>query len=175
MRIFYAFLIVLGCDAAPADTTNPAGKRVFITSGTFSGTAVTGVCGRAATANHLGGAWTEWLSMTGHDAIDNVTGSGPWRRLDGQVVFADHAGLAGVTTAPLVNIDIDENGSKLVNEAKVWTGTNPLGRVASQNCTNWTDEATWGAIGRSISMPVLWTDATSDACNQEAHVYCFEL
>src|SRR5437016_3643883 len=84
------------------------GKRVFVTSTAYLGSAVTSACSDAAAAANLGGTWDAWLSTQSMDAIDKVTGSGPWKRLDGQVAFNNHAGLA---TQPLVAIDITENGT----------------------------------------------------------------
>jgi hypothetical protein len=177
MRFLSIFFVLAGCGEM-SNSNMAGGKRVFISSATFVGSGVTGACGRAATATHLGGIWTEWLSSAGHDAIDTVTGSGPWQRLDGQVVFADHAGLGSLAMPPLVDIDIDENGSKVVNQVNVWTGTNPLGRVDSDNdCNNWTDgtNSSFGTYGVVSSMPVQWTDKNTENCAFEARVYCFEL
>jgi hypothetical protein len=173
MRFLSIFLVLAGCDPGSGNAVG-GGKRVFVTSGRFNGSQVKGVCGRAATAAHLGGAWTEWLSMAGHDAIDNVTGAGPWLRLDGQVVFENHAGLAA---RPLANIDIDENGSKLVNELTVWTGTEIGGRLSSGfNCDNWENASyvTNGAIGYT-GHTSSWTNGTVANCDGKGSVYCFEL
>jgi hypothetical protein len=172
MRFLSIFFVVAGCGEMAGGNT-AGGKRVFISSGSFGALALTGVCGRAATAVQLGGAWTEWLSGAGHDAIDVVTGDGPWRRLDGQVVFNDHAGLAAL---PLVNIDIDEYGSKLPSAVDVWTGTHTGGRVSSDDCNDWSDTSlgTWGTIGNTYNPPQ-WTASNIDHCDVDARVYCFEL
>src|SRR5207245_9607946 len=84
-------------------------KRVFVTGTAYVSDSLATACRDAATAAGLGGTWTAWLSGPG-DAINNITGSGSWRRLDGTVVFNNHSNLA---TQPLVPINIDENGRTL--------------------------------------------------------------
>jgi hypothetical protein len=155
--------------------TTSGQKRVFVTSQSYAGTVAASVCQTVAESVNLGGSWTAWLSSsasgTSYDAIDEITGSGPWVRLDGVVVFANHAQLA---TAPTVQIDVTEAGQKVVGAA-VWTGTLTGGRHAVDTCYGWQSTTYNGSIG-DITTTAAWTAAgNSYSCSSgTAHVYCFE-
>ena len=155
--------------------TSTGQKRMFITSAAYAGTAVSGICQAAADSVSLGGTWVPWLSfgadVTPRNAIDEVKGAGPWVRLDGMVAFANHAQLA---TAPSVPLEIDEHGQTIA-VSDVWTGTLTGGSYSGSDCHNWGASNYYGSIGRSSSASD-WTAYTSQtvACNNTAHVYCFE-
>ena len=88
----------------PSDAASPM-KRVFVTaeqvSGTFGNDIPGGnnlaeadaLCAASASAAGLNGTWSAWLSTSSIDAIDNVTGTGPWHDTRGAVVFPDRASL----------------------------------------------------------------------------------
>jgi hypothetical protein len=162
---------------APDNNNNmtTTGKRVFVTGTGYVSSAVTSACGNAAAAANLGGTWQSWLSTSTVDAIDAVTGNGPWHRLDGQLAFNNHFGL---TTQPLVPINIDENGRQVSASTRVWTGTDTGGRhTVGSNGTC----ADWGHVGADTGsagfsdQTAAWTFASEDACYNPYHVYCFEL
>jgi hypothetical protein len=146
-------------------------KRVFITSTAYVGSAVTDACSVAAAAANLGGTWTAWLSTDTQDAIDRVTGNGPWKRLDGVVVFNNHANLA---TQPLAQIVIDENGDLV--DGFVWTGTNTGGRKATYTCGSWTSGSVTvaGTYGRLDLGAQSWSAYNDMPCDNPLHVYCLE-
>ncbi len=82
-------------DAQPDGSKDPdhdAVARVFVTATTYApqslGGGATGFAGadgfgaNAAAAASLGGKWVAWLSTSSTDAIDRVTGDGPWYLVD---------------------------------------------------------------------------------------------
>jgi hypothetical protein len=146
-------------------------KRVFVTSTSYVGSAVLDACSTAAAAANLGGTWKPWLSTAGQDALDSISATGPWKRLDGVLVFNNHANLA---TQPLALIDIDENGSLAGGAA--WTGTNTGGRKSIYNCQSWTDgsSSAIGDYGRVDQGTDQWTAAGATDCSQPLRVYCLE-
>lgn len=82
------------------------------------------LCQNAAAAASLEGSYVAWLSDFSNDAIDRITGDGPWYDLADQRVFANHAALS---TSPLVAIDVDETGETLSIGGRVWTATSAGG------------------------------------------------
>jgi hypothetical protein len=149
-------------------------KRVFVTSTAYTGSVAAGVCNNVAQSVNLGGTWVPWLSRTGStsaDAIDVVTGNGPWVRLDGMVAFANHAQLA---TAPSVPLAITEKNAPLpAGDDEVWTGTLTGGMHSGSDCGGWTANslsASYGLVSTSE-----WTaQGSTTSCSYALHVYCFE-
>jgi hypothetical protein len=147
-------------------------KRVFVTKGTYTGSAALGACQAAATAAGLGGVWVEWLSTSTENAIDRVTASGPWKLLTGETVFSDHAQL-GVTVS--VSLDVTEDGMKLPGNVYVWTGTKGNGQVAIYTCSDWTSSGgAVGTIGATADTSTDWTNYGDAPCSDSKAVYCFE-
>jgi hypothetical protein len=160
-------------------------KRVFVTADSFgpamidnAGTA-NALCQQSALLGSLGGSWQAWVSDDLVDAKDNVTGPGPWVRLDGAPVFTSHAELTGMPGTPENPITIAEDMSTPPVLDRVWTGTQN-GGVASEFCSiagnDWVNDGgikgTAGVVGQINN----WTDTVpSLACNGNHHLYCFEL
>lgn len=172
---------VVDAGAIDAGGPPPGAKRVFVTRTTYTGelgelAGADALCQNAATAANLGGVWHAWLSDFTHDAISRITGSGPWYDLDGRMVFANRAGLA---TAPLVGINVQESGAPLIIGDRVWTGTRAggmrSGTGASQLCGEWTSRAGTAAAGHSLATDGAWTENETVPCNNQARLYCFEL
>jgi hypothetical protein len=169
----------------PARDSAMRGKRIFITSGTFTGDLISlgngdglagadAACVTAAQSARLGGAWVAWASGGGTDAIDRIHDVGPWFDLAGAKIFANRAGLA---LGPATGLWLDENGQFLASDP-IWTGTDSTGTadLLSGNCLDWTsssmaDEAEVGQVGRSDAA---WTANSATTCDQRAHVICFE-
>lgn len=176
-------------DAASADL------RVFVTStqhdGAFAGGVRDGdgvaqahqvgdsICQMLADDAELGGTWVAWLSTPAEDAIDHVTGAGPWRDTMGEIAIADRAALAAM---PSVAISHDETGAAVTG--LVWTGTNTGGLSVPGDGTNdtydcyhfgysGTDSGTGGIAGDATSTTT-WTRSATRRCNQMARLYCFE-
>lgn len=170
-----------GGDGPKAVDAPPGSKRVFITASEHTG-ALGGVAGADATCTTAaaalgGGPWKAWLSTTTSNAIDRITGAGPWFDTKGTVAFT---GRAQLTTMPATSLWYDEAGVFLASD-KIWTGTGFGGTyVAALSgtapCAEWTsaamsNQAKVGQVGRS---DVAWTAQSNTTCDQMAHLYCFE-
>jgi hypothetical protein len=150
----------------------PGDKRVFVTKGTYTGSAVLNACQAAANAAGLGGTWVGWLSTSRQNAIDKVTAAGPWKLLTGETVFNNHAQL-GMSVS--VSLDVTEDGAKLPGNVYVWTGTNGNGQVAPYTCADWTSSASEvGTIGATSDTTTAWTNYGDAVCSSSKAVYCFE-
>ncbi|MFO0556833.1 MAG: hypothetical protein U0269_02320 [Polyangiales bacterium] len=173
------------------------GRRVFVTSALYQGSFANGTrddagralgavvadanCQQLADAAGLGGRWRAWLSSSQGDAIERVTGSGPWSLVTGEVVFA-----SSLLQLPSHAIDRDERGAMVsAGSAAVWTGTAPNGRAIARDsmfdtydCYLWgfsgNDRLTGGRVGSALATSTAWTSNTTSACNQMARLYCFE-
>jgi len=184
-----------------AMTIPPNGKRVFVTSQRYpadlrtAGGQATGrasadaICQQLADASSLNGTFVAWLSTSDLDAIDHVTGPGPWYRMDGHMVFANRANLG---TVPPVAITIDETLGMPDPYYESWTGTGlgghhaPLGGRSSVTCNDWTTTVLSDAIGGMVGIfgdgfgddvghGPDWTEFTVGYCSPFArHLYCFE-
>jgi hypothetical protein len=137
------------------------------------------ICQELADDAELGGTWVAWLSTDAEDAIDHVTGAGPWRDTTGEIVFADRAALA---TTPAIAITHDETGAAITGV--VWTGTSTGGLSVPGDATNDTydcydfgysgiDRFTGAIVGDATST-AMWTRSATRSCNQMARLYCFE-
>jgi hypothetical protein len=168
-----------GTADAASDVDAASSLRVFVSS-----TAVTGdllglaggdaACNELAKAAALGGSWIAWLSNSGGPhAVDRLTSVGPWRLVTGEVVATTKAGL---TAGSLMHaIDRDEKGVALAAASRVWTGTGPDGRYATNDCSKWTGAGNNdGRHGETSSTTSTWTSAGVDSCNNLRHLYCFE-
>jgi hypothetical protein len=191
-RALALFLVLAACSDSPdgpsADAA-PPGKRMFLTSANYDadllsvGGAATGVesadviCNNHAAAIGLGGTWTAWISSTEVDAIDRITGDGPWYRMDGVMAFANKANL---TTRPLVALTITEEGDTLMfppDLINAWTGTAAGGRYSastSATCNNWSSILVDGTVGDAGETDGGWTDFALLDCDLMGRLYCFE-
>ena len=167
--------------SADAAALPPGAKRVFVTRTTYKGNlgglaGADALCQNAATAASLGGTWKAWLSDFDFDAIDRITGDGPWYNVAGTMVFANHAALS---TAPAVGVEVQENGESLIIGARVWTGTaaggSHNGRGSSDYCYEWTSETGTSTVGNTLATDGAWTDSETVTCVHNARLYCFEL
>lgn len=161
----------------------PAGKRVFITRQRFNGN-LGGLaggdtkCSDVATAAGLNGTWKAWLSTTTVNAIDRITGAGPWVDMMGTTAFASKSALS--STGPATSLWYDERGGFLSSE-NIWTATNSLGTyqwgvVMAPPCDEWTSAsmqsgARIGQVGRTGGD---WTSYAGTTCDQTAHLLCLE-
>jgi hypothetical protein len=163
-------------------------KRVFLASAYADGDLKTAgggsdgltggdaLCAAAATRGHLGGMWTAWLSTSSVNAIDRITGDGPWYLVDQTtLVFANKAAITG--TGPAHAIDHDELDAFASGDDDVWTGTNADGTASAFTCNGWTSAATTdvGSRGIRVNVDATWTSNQGASCNnQNARLYCFE-
>lgn len=181
-----------GTDLRYGACTCVPGKRVFVTSTTYSGNLVQAagaadglaagdkLCTQAAQAAVLGGTWQAWLSVKGTDAKTRMAAVvGGWYLLDGTKVFNNAANL---TTQPLDSIHMTEQKTVLnMPGTSVWTGTSSggVGGGLGSNCLDWT--LTVGTMGVPVVATVgdtafasKWTDGSSVSCSNRARLYCFE-
>jgi hypothetical protein len=150
----------------------PGDKRVFVTKGTYTGSAALGACQAAANAAALGGTWVGWLSTSSVNAIDKITAAGPWKLLTGETVFSNHAQLA---VSVSVSLDVTEDGATLPDNVYVWTGTQGDGTVAPYTCADWTSSGSEvGTIGATADTSTDWTNYSDSDCSTSKAVYCFE-
>lgn len=188
-----------GSDSGAVDGP-AAGKRVFVSSlrypanlqaagGESTGMAsADALCQQLADAASLGGTYRAWLSTSSEDAIDHVQGTGPWYRMDGAMVFPNHASLG---TTPMVPISIDEMGGMPDPYYESWTGTGTGGRLKVDNgltsttCEDWTstiDSDTikgwlgiFGQQNTTLGAGPEWTNYADGFCSPfSRHLYCFE-
>lgn len=169
--------------AAPADAgastdASTGTLMAFVSSETPTGNlgGVTGadaICNKLAKAAGLPGTYVAWISTANVDAIDRVTGAGPWQRVDGKVVAQNKAQLAtGQLTNPLRR---DEKGqTPSLAEDRVWTATGPNGKyVGGSDCGAWTGTGN-GHVGEAEHDGNKWTSLVDEACTEVNRVYCFQ-
>lgn len=178
----------------PDGSVTPPGLRVFVSSLRYSadlrsaGGQATGlasadaICQTLADAAQLGGTFRAWISTTAVDAIEHITGTGPWYRMDGALAFPNRARLG---TTPLVPISIDEQGGTPDPFYEAWTGTAlggylaPLGSRQSVTCWDWTSTIdstqVGGVVGDIDNNSASWTELATGYCSPfRRRLYCFE-
>lgn len=168
-----------GTDASPIDADGATKDlRVFVSStiktGNLGGVAgADALCDQLATAAALGGTYRAWLSVSGADAIDHITSSGPWHLVTGELVAADRATLTSGVLKHL--IDKTEKGvTPPAQEDRTWTATGADGRYVGPDCTLWTGAGSGLSGEARNSNPSKWTDLLAEGCGQVNRVYCFE-
>jgi hypothetical protein len=165
-------------DASPSDSPSTNGKRVFVTSATFTGdlggaAGADAKCMAAASAAGRGGTFKAWVSLSSENAIDRIAEAGPWIDFQNSMIFANKTALMGPPTTVL---NTDEAGVN-VQMIGAWTGTVIAGTLASDgNCLDWAngtidENAHVGQVGNDTTE---WTDLTTSSCAQSFHLYCFE-
>jgi hypothetical protein len=197
-----AVVALIGC--ATDTGTEITWKTVFKTplawSGNLGGLAgADQLCSDAAKSAGLPGTYVAWLSTSTVNAIDRVTGNGPWLTAESDEggvveVFASHADLA----ADHIETDIPAPSRDTSMEAQpgVWTGTTNQGQSTGYDCDGWTSSGldgdpihpTQGTFGE-FTLEVLdwsktWSQMASDDpgnppvapehCIEALHLYCFE-
>jgi hypothetical protein len=176
-----------GEDAGPE--VSPGPKRVFVTSRTWEAEMTayarqeTGlasadvVCQQVAEEAGLEGRFVAWMSDDQFDAIDRIDGEGPFVRMDGEVLFPDHASLAGVPLAPITVNELGETYACDSGTHKVWTGTRTGGRWGLYDCVGWTSrDGDFDAMMGDVCGIEDWTERSGGlrSCNSDYRIYCFE-
>lgn len=176
-----------GGSGMPSGSGSHAGLRVFVTHEQYTGnlTAYLGssinglaagdaICQVRADSAALGGKWRAWLSSSEIDAIDRVSGNGPWNLVGFAVAFANRAQLQ---TEPSDPLNVDEHG-ELIREpyglSQVWTGTRAGGVHSTSTCASWTSTLARGTYGLSKEGTFEWTDYSTEDCDHEKHLVCLE-
>ena len=162
-----------------------------MTSGTFDGgfgdqAGGDAACNAAGMAEGLAGTWVAWLGrgscspascMTAKDRIPD----GEYHLLNQTVVALDKDDLTDGTL--LHAIDLTEQGTTLVGDEHVWTGTIADGTGGEVGtCTVWAtnDVGIRGRVGVATATDETWSDlgegdpdTGGDTCNTANRLYCF--
>jgi hypothetical protein len=142
--LFGLTLLSLSCGSSTtASGVARDGNYVFQTSTTYFGDlgGVAGAdhkCSDVAAAAGFTGTYRAWISTSTENAIDRISGNGPWVSTANPsvVVFKNHAALAVGSQAPIV----DENGKTYGGSQ--WTGSRTDGTVSvGHTCSDWTTKA----------------------------------
>jgi hypothetical protein len=175
-------------DIRDTDDTDPppqARKILFLTPLTYDAnlTGATGladphdagdsICQAAAASAGHSGTFQVWLSTSSVDAIDHITGDGPWVVPTGSTqIFASKAGIPG---GPADDIDEDVFGDLVSAPLQFWTATNTFGRYDGDDCRGWSStdphfSATTGISNRQQT----WTNDGVSTCETRLRLLCFE-
>lgn len=174
--------------ALPAHATS--GKIAFVTSvygdGNLAGWSDAGgatginagdnICKARAASAGLSNSdkFKAWLSDSTTNAIDRLSYTGPWVRIDGVKIADSKTDLTDGTI--FSSISQTENGD-YVGNVWVWTGTLQSGNVSAGHCNNWTNGTSAYAANGGIAYATssTWTNYFSDDCNTTVYrLYCFE-
>ncbi|WP_394843271.1 hypothetical protein LZC95_40255 [Pendulispora brunnea] len=157
------------------------------------------LCASAAAAANLGGTWRAWISshtpadkpdkdagFIAHHAIDRIADvPGGWYNVRRTArLFANksnlmtapdarewHAGAGGPSFLR------DEYGNRIADGIFAWTGTDSGGQLDrnSGTCRAWTSANNSSAqVGAPTGEPNEWTDWSTNPCERQGHLYCFE-
>ena len=175
-----------GCgddDSDSGGSGDPGHIKVFVTNGAYTGNFPGGVglvgadasCTDVATAAHLAGTWTAWLSDDTTDAIDRIFDGGTsYQLLNGTTVADSLADLTdGILDSP---INRNEWGDRISGSFEVWTSTNADGTRKMGTCSNWTDgtDSSTAHDGRADRFDAAWTDSgQTEDCDTFNRLYCF--
>jgi Protein of unknown function (DUF1554) len=169
-----------------------APKRVFITTGTFTGAQIGGLigadakCQAEANAAQLGGTYKAWLSDITGSPSTRFTRSlvAPYVRPDGLILAQNYDDLVDGTLGGAINrnaMNQPQSGAPICDVTSVWVVTNTRtdGVISSDtlSCNNWTSNTGGSAWGRVDSTNSSWTSSCSggtDFCAKPAPLYCFE-
>jgi hypothetical protein len=167
-------------------------KRVFLTSGMFTGAQINGLtgadakCQTEANAAQLGGMYKAWLSDITGSPSTRFTRSliAPYVRTDGLVLGQNWDDFTDGTLGGPINrnaMNQAQAGAPVCDTNGVWvvTNTQPDGRISSDtlSCNNWTANTGGSAWGRQDQSTSGWTSNCSggaDFCNKPANFYCVE-
>ena len=137
---FFLAIMVLLAGAAFGQTIS----RAFVTS-TFQSANMGGIagadniCQSRAASGSWNGTWRAWVSTTSISAAQHLThATGAYKRLDGQTIANDWAGLTSGSI--LSAISITELGTAIdPTFFGVFTNTTTTGALFSPGCSDWTE------------------------------------
>ena len=133
-------------------------------------------CRAAANAAGLTGTYRAWLSDGTTNAIDRITGDGPWYTTGGDLAWGNKVELPGAPVSPLLS----ENGGD-VSGASVsgpWTGTDANGFATGQDCDGWTNATTEvsATLGTAKQGDTHWGGGGEALrCDAKAPLICFQI
>jgi hypothetical protein len=171
--------------ARGSDLGAPSSFSMFITSAQYDGN-LGGLaggdskCAQAALAGSLSGRFIAWLSAdSSHNAIDRVTGDGPWYAI-GPSHIELFGNKANLTSSPLVwgqgatSVITDEKGRQANSVWTYWTGTDNGGVATAKTCGGWTDNTADGLAGK-IESAGYWTNGGSYYCGGQFSLLCVQI
>jgi hypothetical protein len=156
---------------------------VFVTSSATNG-AIGGISGgdaicaarsqsASATARVRGRKYFAWLSADADSPGARFNHATiPYKRPDGTTVAGDWNELT--SGALRSGINVDETGSPIPGNDRVWTGTGPSGAALGESCGGWNTTSGSGRTGRAQLVDNGWTQQQLDGCGVNARIYCFE-
>lgn len=156
-----------------------AARYVFVTAAAFNANfgntmMADKTCQTAADAAGLGGTWLSWTSDSQSSPTTRFTKSlVPYKRLDESIVANNFTELALGQLAHAIDIAEDKSTQ---SQVPVWTGTKATGIHTGASCGNWalTSTSSMGTVGFAGSTSAEWTNSKTLACNNTAHLYCFQ-
>lgn len=169
----------------PTPTLGVTSNRVFVTSTTYNGN-LGGLAGadakcqeRAKAAGMGSSVWKAWLSDGTATAADRLGHSTfPYILLNGTVIANNWSDLVDGSLQNPINLT--ENKTIPNYMSCVWTQTTTTGGLESiasnvTACSNFTAADTnYSYCGRNGSIDSNWTRWSTDRCDQQHPLYCFE-
>lgn len=165
----------------------PDANRIFQTSDVYDADLVSqtgeadghaagdALCQLHADAASLGGTWKAWISTDAVPADDHIDDAGPWYRVDRCTPVANNKSALYVN-GPENDLGWDENGELVVRNT--WTGTQKTGQTSPFNCSDWTSASPFSeglvGLGDDNFIDGGWTDSSTNPCNLQASLFCFE-
>lgn len=123
-------------------------------------------------------SFVAWLSDSTTHATARLTFLGPFVRTDGFPLAATRAEMLGGAGKLLTGLNVTETVHYVagaVTEHLAWTGTNSIGSVTAQHCTDWSS-STSGSLGTigdsSTARATTWTNGGASDCSQPRRLYC---
>lgn len=174
--------IEAGDDVETTDGVASNEHRIFVSSGTYTGSEVNGINGADSICESLAedaGLERDYqaiISTTGSAANDRLSFSGAIYLISGStiknLVASSGSSLWGSEDANLLNrVDRDENGDSV--SGSVWTGTDSEGGSQPSNtCDEWTSTANDGWVGSTDNFNSQWLEDTPESCTSSYHIYC---
>lgn len=172
----------------PTPTPIPSAKRVFVTSTTYNGnlgglSGADSKCQTRANAVNLGGTWKAWLSISPSDYPTSVAArfthnSGPYQLLNGVTIANNWVDLTDGTLQNPINLTEFRTTPNYMS--CVWTSTDIQGNFLPIQgnltaCNNYTSaDLNYSWCGRNGSTDSNWTKWSTDRCDQQHPLYCFE-
>ncbi len=168
----------------PDDGCEAPGRRAFVTEQSMTVPQIGGIagadlqCQTLADLHLLGGEWRAWLSdVTTNTSVAQrftTVPVAPYMLLDATPI-ADSFEQLTTDLALAHAIDLTENLTLLLGGAIVWTGTTPAGLASGADCGGWMQNDGEVTVGSAAEVTAEWTELPmGGACNQMAHLYCFE-
>ncbi len=166
-----------GADTSPVPEEAGSPSYIFVSMDNYDGEQVGGTngadekCALEAKGAGLPGIYKAWISDDTIKWTERIRGNGPWRRMDGTVVFAAFASLTG---APLTSVDTTILDTSPKGTSSFWSGAPLPDGTAAQTCEHWTSRSnsSRGTKGRYSQATKEWAAEDFQPCNESLHLVC---